>query len=395
MTRATTFHTSRPFRVLMTSAYFEPGFRAGGPIRSVARIVDTISDAIELTVVTGDRDFRAERPYSGLSGTWVDRARSRVFYLNVRSVPQWLHVLRELRAAPIDLLYVNSLWAPAFTVIPVLAARLGLIKPAQVLVAPRGELSPGALSLKARKKRFFLRGWGRLLRSMKVTWHATADLEADEIRAVFPWASVQINPNQTMLPDEPLPVATKHAGSARLVFISRISPKKNLDVALRALRDVTAPVDFDIYGPLEDAAYWARCQSLIQDLPGNVRVQYRGELSHAEVRPTFSRYDAFVFPTRGENFGHVIAESLSAACPVICPDNTPWTQVLDDGGGRAIRRITVQRLGLELHDIAVSTPDHRQDRRRRAAEAYRSWRKQTDGTNILELTRSATEIVLR
>jgi glycosyltransferase involved in cell wall biosynthesis len=46
------------------------------------------------------------------------------------------------------------------------------------------------------------------------------------------------------------------------------------------------------------------------------------------VREVFSRYDAFVLPTLGENVGHVIAESLSASCPVICSDETPWTDLL-------------------------------------------------------------------
>ena len=29
-------------------------------------------------------------------------------------------------------------------------------------------------------------------------------------------------------------------------------------------------------------------------------------------------------PTRGENFGHIILQSLSVGCPVIISDQTPW-----------------------------------------------------------------------
>ena len=32
----------------------------------------------------------------------------------------------------------------------------------------------------------------------------------------------------------------------------------------------------------------------------------------------------FFFPTRGENFGHVIFEALKAGLPVITSDHTPW-----------------------------------------------------------------------
>ncbi len=43
----------------------------------------------------------------------------------------------------------------------------------------------------------------------------------------------------------------------------------------------------------------------------HITVTYRGKLIH-DVWATFARYDAFVFPTRGENFGHVIAKTLAA-----------------------------------------------------------------------------------
>lgn len=35
-------------------------------------------------------------------------------------------------------------------------------------------------------------------------------------------------------------------------------------------------------------------------------------------------YDLFVFPTLGENFGHVVIESLSAGTPVFMSNTTPW-----------------------------------------------------------------------
>src|SRR5581483_8212658 len=31
-----------------------------------------------------------------------------------------------------------------------------------------------------------------------------------------------------------------------------------------------------------------------------------------------------LFPTHGENYGHVIREALAAGCPVIISDQTPW-----------------------------------------------------------------------
>jgi glycosyltransferase involved in cell wall biosynthesis len=55
-----------------------------------------------------------------------------------------------------------------------------------------------------------------------------------------------------------------------------------------------------------------------------VAVDYRGEVTPAEVLNTFSGSDLFVLPTRGENYGHVILESLIAGTPVLLSDRTPW-----------------------------------------------------------------------
>ena len=375
---------SRRFRVLATAGAFEPGFRAGGPVRSVARIVDTAPEPIDLTLITRDRDLGCVDPYPGLSGRWVSRSRSRVFYLGLGRPLQWVRLVRGLRRVRYDLLYVNSLWSPVFTVLPVLATRLRIIRARRILIAPRGQLSTGALSLKSRRKRLFLTLWSPLLRSVDALWHASSEREASDIRSICPWAEIEINSDQSSLPAVPLVPEAKRAGPARLVFIGRISPMKNLELVLRALRRVRQPVEFDIFGPTEDTRYWATCRSLIGQLPPTVRARYHGELAHPAVRETFAHYDAFVFPTLGENFAHVIAESLSASCPVICSAETPWTQVLRGGGGRVLPEGTVTALARELERVAGMTPEQRLQARRQTADAYRSWRSGAAGTNVLE-----------
>jgi glycosyltransferase involved in cell wall biosynthesis len=219
---------------------------------------------------------------------------------------------------------------------------------------------------------------------MAVIWHASTPMEAGDIRAVCPWAEVEINANQTALPTEPSLKNTVNTGPIRLVFLSRITAKKNLDLALSALSRVVSPFVFDIYGPVEDERYWDECRSLIRDMPPNARVAYRGEVHPDQVRETFANYDAFVFPTRGENFGHVIAESLSVSCPVICSAETPWTELLQQGGGTVVRDLSVNALRNALQRLAAEAPIERARRRVAAGEAFQSWRAETPEVNILE-----------
>jgi len=337
----------------------------------MVKILDNLPESVKVTLVTADRDLGDSVPYPGLSGKVAHRGPHEIYYLNWRDPRQWMTLLRWARRNPVDLIYVNSVWSPLFTVLPVVAHRLGLVKSREVLLAPRGELSPCALRIKSTKKRVFLLAWTPLLRGIDPVWHASTEMEEREIHQIFPWARtlVQI--------DSPGDDARKEiiasGQRARFVFISRISEMKNLQLGVEALQLVRSEVDFDIYGPLEDANYWRTCQRLIEDLPDNVRATYRGVLRPDQVQETFAQYDGFILPTLGENFGHVIAESLSAGCPVICSQHTPWTGVLDQGGGAALTELDARLWADEISWRAEQTPSQRADAKRTALGAYEEW----------------------
>jgi glycosyltransferase involved in cell wall biosynthesis len=125
----------------------------------------------------------------------------------------------------------------------------------------------------------------------------------------------------------------KQIGQIRLVFLSRISRMKNLDFALELLTGINANIEFDIFGPIEDQKLWKECQKIIKNLSAKIRVTYRGSLQPDKVIETLSTYHLMVFPTRGENFGHIILESLLAGCPVLISDQTPWRNLSIKGAG--------------------------------------------------------------
>lgn len=110
----------------------------------------------------------------------------------------------------------------------------------------------------------------------------------------------------------------------KLVFLSRIGPKKNLLFALDVFRRCKINIVFDIYGPIDDAKYWERCQAVIHEMGSNVRVTYGGPIPYYEVSEVLSQYHYFILPTLGENFCHAVFEAFSAGCPVIISDKTFW-----------------------------------------------------------------------
>lgn len=106
--------------------------------------------------------------------------------------------------------------------------------------------------------------------------------------------------------------------------------------AINYMAEIKGKVQFDIYGALEDPAYWEECQKRISQLPDNIKVEYKGLVSHDQVHDTFRKYDAFLFPTLSENYGHVIAEAMSVGCPVIISDQVPWVDVEAHKAGWAL-----------------------------------------------------------
>ena len=153
------------------------------------------------------------------------------------------------------------------------------------------------------------------------------------------------------------------------MFISRILWKKNLLRAIKYFDGIKGNVSFDIYGPKEDEAYWNDCEKAIKELPSNVKVNYCGVLSHDEIHKTFNQYDAFLFPTLSENFGHVIAEALVTGCAPIISDQTPWTDMNATGAGWALPLSEESQFKSAIQEV-VDMDDKSIKEKRRKIEKY-------------------------
>lgn len=335
MTTISPSRNGRP-RVLCFASYYLPGFRAGGPVRSLAALCDWLGADFAFDIVTRDHDLGSRARYpERVPGGWYETPHGRVWHLET---PYWspAQIRQVVAESKPDILYFHSFLDPELVIMPLVLRRLGLLpRRLPVVVAPRGEFSPQALALKAGRKRAFL-GLARVTRLYdNVTWQATDPQELEHIRREWgAQARVLIAPN---LPPRAIPPSArrhtpKPEGELRVVFLARIARMKNLDGALRALARVTARVSLDIYGTREDPAYWTECEALIAALPANVRARYLGVVAPGEVIDVMAGYDAFLLPSRGENFGHAILEALLAGCPPLLSDRTPWRNL----AGRAI-----------------------------------------------------------
>ena len=342
-------HSQRPV-ILIFVGFYLPGYKGGGPIRSVANLANHLKNEFDFRIVTSDRDLGDRSAYPGIRvNAWQVVDGVRVLYLSPGPLRGW-RIGQLLLNGDFDMVYLNSFFARSFSMLPIWVRRLGVARGIPFLLTPRGEFSEGSIGIKAFRKQSYLALSKALRLYRSVTWHASSELERGNILRASGSAE-DINVAATMCvakiviardvhnalssdhADERAPDRTKTPGSLKVVFVSRISPEKNLAVALRILAGVRGSVHFNIYGPAENVRYWEECRQLINELPPNVQADYRGELPHAQVAGVFHAHHLVLFPTRGESFGHVISEALIAGCPVLISDQTPWRQLREKGVG--------------------------------------------------------------
>jgi glycosyltransferase involved in cell wall biosynthesis len=132
----------------------------------------------------------------------------------------------------------------------------------------------------------------------------------------------------------------KKQGYLKLIYLSRVSPVKNLDFAIQTLSKVDSSknflIEYDIYGNNEDKEYFKYCKELMKQLPSNIKVTYKGTLSFDEIPKVISLYHFLFLPTKNENFGHAIVETLSCGRPVLISNCTPWNEVNEYQCGYAL-----------------------------------------------------------
>ena len=323
--------------ILVFVEYYLPGFKSGGPIRSITNLVEHLGDETKFKIITLDRDFSDTKSYRRIQvNSWNQVGKADVFYVSANKFS--LKFFRKIiRSTEFDKVYINGIFSYPFNIKPMILRRMGFIPMIPMIIAPRGQLKPGALQLKWLKKRIFLLVAKWINIYVGVFWHATNELEAKEIQYWFgDQVPIVIAPNLAPLINEQknlLHERKKYPGKIKVIFLARVSLTKNLDFALKKLELLTGIVRFDIYGPIDDEKYWQECQKTIKTLPKNIEVNYIGPISNDKVNSTLSEYHLFFLPTLGENFGHAILEAFMAGCPVLISDQTPWRKVEEKRAG--------------------------------------------------------------
>ncbi len=214
----------------------------------------------------------------------------------------------------------HGIWLPSNRAVAKFCCKNNIIR----IVSPRGMLSNWSLNHSRLKKRIVW--WLYQRRDLKSAdgFHATSQLEADELRQLGFNQPAAVIPNGVSFPSE-MPTRTNF-GKKTALFLSRIHPKKNLLNLVRAWKNANPPNHWElvIAGPNENG-HQQVIESEIAKLEIQEQVRFVGSINDSDKWKFFANADLFVLPSYSENFGIVVAEALAAGIPVIATTGTPWS----------------------------------------------------------------------
>jgi len=298
-------------------------------------LIKNLSGEYEFYVFSLNHEYnRPQERLDVTSNEWLDFQNSaKVFYVSKEKI-NFFFIKKIIEGINPDFIYLNGLYNTYFIFYPIIIAKQ---KGTKVILAPRGLLQKGTLKLKSFKKKMYLSLFKTLYLQKNVRWHAIDIREIKDIKEVFGKDVEIVRAEDT--PDlsfNDWEVKDKMPKELKMVSISLITAKKNINYTLELLSQIYIPITFDIYGPVISQSYWELCKKTIEKLPSNIKVNYFGPVNPALVSKTLEKYHVFIFPTLGENFGHVIYEALRIGLPVIISDKTPWDYVSARNAGFVI-----------------------------------------------------------
>jgi glycosyltransferase involved in cell wall biosynthesis len=111
------------------------------------------------------------------------------------------------------------------------------------------------------------------------------------------------------------------------LFLSRIHPKKGIELLLEAIKKTSKENFSVIIAGTGDEKYIKSLISLTKNYKIENRVSFVGAVYGKEKWQLYKQVDCFILPTHSENFGIVIAEALATGVPVITTTGTPWSEL--------------------------------------------------------------------
>jgi glycosyltransferase involved in cell wall biosynthesis len=205
-----------------------------------------------------------------------------------------------------------------------------------LVIQPHGMLEEWSLRQNRAIKKISMFFYQKKALESAIAFIATSESEYLNIRKLGLLQPVALIPNGINMPlrDKFLDkCATQKKESRTFLFLSRVHPKKGVDILLSAWSKIdTFGWRLKIVG-MDSSSYSDKCRELADDLKITANVDFYNFCGELDREEHYLSADFFILPSFSENFGVVIAEALSYGLPVITSTGTPWNDLIKNNCG--------------------------------------------------------------
>ncbi|MEG4623132.1 hormogonium polysaccharide biosynthesis glycosyltransferase HpsP [Microcoleus sp. w1-18aA5] len=290
------------------------------------------------------------------------------------SLLQWLNE----NARQFDLAHIHALFSPVTT----FAATIARYHKLPYIMRPCGMLDPADLQKKKRLKQIY----ATLLEGPNLAGaaaiHFTSKEEA-KISERFGWGSTGKMPGPRDLDctgkmpvprDLVIPLGVtaglfpkrlRESEVPIILFMSRIEPKKGLDLLIPALESILAAgIEFHFIlagSNPQDADYETQIKVQIQNSSLAKYTRITGFVSGDLKVELLTKADLFVLPSYYENFGIAVAEAMAAGVPVAISDRIHIAEDIQQAEAGWVEPLEVGAIANSIK-LALLNPQERQRR---------------------------------
>ncbi len=315
-------------KILHITPSYKPAYIYGGPIYSVSALCEAHNrQGHQVDVLTTKANGTAELSVISHKPYTVDGVD--VFYFS-RQTKDHTHFSLGLflylwkHGKNYQVIHIHSWW----NWVAIFSVCICKLRGFKFILSPRGMFS----EYSQHKNKNILKKWVHNLLNKPVLsyviFHATTPAEAKRLYELFPKANVHTLFNLVTLPDFPVERKT-HNDIYRICFLSRIDPKKGLELLFRAVKKMDIPFELTIIGTGEEP-YINELKDLSKSLDIEYNIQWKGQVIGDEKYKYLADADLLVLTSYNENFANVVIESLSVGTPVLISQEVGLSDYIEE-----------------------------------------------------------------
>lgn len=243
-----------------------------------------------------------------------------------------------------EIVHIHAWW----NLVSVLSCFIALIKRVPVIVSPRGTLSPYSFTNRnkfIKKTLHALIGRPLLNRSYI---HATSQREQEAMQKLLKPKSIFTIYNAVKFPAHQ-PTQIQEGPVLKLLFLSRIDPKKGLELLFAGLSGIPIPYRLTIAGS-GDESYISSLKKLSQQYQIEPHLNWVGFKANNKFE-FIARHHLLVLPSYDENFGNVVIESLSVGTAVLISKEVGLAQYVQENNLGWVCDTSAESIKDSLHKI--------------------------------------------